>query len=484
MNPVSMLDGAPWRPDSTAHPDPAGLAGPAPTHPGRTVTIEMADESSLMAYRAIRREVFCAEYGFFSGTDADETDQDPEAVVLIARGGSGEVVGGVRLAPVSGSGRGWWIGSRLAVAPRHRGSARVGANLVRAACAHVAGAGALRFDATVRAPVEPLFTRLGWVKVGPSLVAGQPHVKMRFPIERFQRLVERTKAPLGPLLAGWQPGGAGFVGDDGAPIPGSDLVAAMDAIVPSMVERDPEWAGWCSVLVNVNDLTAMGATPVGLLDAVAAPTAALASAILGGIGRAAAAWGVAVLGGHTQLGVPPSVAVAALGRTDRPVPAGGGRPGHVVRLTADLTGGWRPGYTGAQWDSTSGRSARDLGVLAGAVAAMRPAAAKDVSMAGVVGTLAMLAEASGCGAEIDVASLRRPAGVGLADWLSCFPGYAMLTTSPKGKGIPPPLPDGVVSVPCGRLVAGHGVSLVWPDGQRTQAVAGAATGIGLAGPAG
>ena len=43
-------------------------------------------------------------------------------------------------------------------------------------------------------------------------------------------------------------GGPGFVGDDGAPVPGTDLVAACDAIVPSMIERDPEWAGWCSVL--------------------------------------------------------------------------------------------------------------------------------------------------------------------------------------------------------------------------------------------
>ena len=50
-------------------------------------------------------------------------------------------------------------------------------------------------------------------------------------------------------------------------MPGSDLMAACDAIIPSMVERDPEWAGWCSALVNLNDLAAMGAAPVGLLDA-------------------------------------------------------------------------------------------------------------------------------------------------------------------------------------------------------------------------
>ena len=141
-------------------------------------------------------------------------------------------------------------------------------------------------------------------------------------------------------------GGTGFVGDDGAPVPGTDLIAACDAIVPSMVERDPEWAGWCAVLVNINDLAAMGASPLGLLDAVGARDAAHAARVLAGLARAAEAYGVPVLGGHTQLGVPAALSVTALGRTGRPVPGGGGRPGHAVRLTADLGGCWRPG-TGA-----------------------------------------------------------------------------------------------------------------------------------------
>ena len=482
LSAVAALDGGMWRPAPPGDPDAIGLAGSAAERRDRGVTVERADRAGQAAYRAIRREVFCAEYGLFHGSDADDADRDPATVVLIARHGDGEVVGGVRVAPVPGSGRAWWIGSRLAVTPTRRGAGQIGARLVRAACAYVTGAGALRFDATVRAPVAPFFARLGWVTVGATPVAGHPHVEMRFPIDRLQRLVERTKAPLGPLLAGWNPGGPGFVGDDGAPVPGSDQVAAMDAIIPSMVERDPEWAGWCSVLVNVNDLTAMGATPVGLLDAVAAPTPALASAVLAGIARAAAAWGVEVLGGHTQLGVPPSLAVTALGRTTRPVPAGGGRPGHTVHLTADLTGGWRPGYTGSQWDSTSSRPPADLAAMAEMVRLGQPAAAKDVSMAGVVGTLAMLAEASGCGAELDVTAVPRPAAADLADWLSCFPGYAMLTAAPAGWQPVAPLPDGVVSVPCGRLVPGAGVTLVWPDGHRTPAVSGEATGLGRAGP--
>ncbi|RII85312.1 hypothetical protein DZF95_18340, partial [Clavibacter michiganensis] len=84
-------------------------------------------------------------------------------------------------------------------------------------------------------------------------------------------------APGDPDAFGAALGGPGWVGDDGAPVPGTDVIAACDAILPSMVERDPEWAGWCGVLVNVNDLSAMGATPVGLLDSVAGRDAASAA---------------------------------------------------------------------------------------------------------------------------------------------------------------------------------------------------------------
>jgi AIR synthase-related protein len=279
-------------------------------------------------------------------------------------------------------------------------------------------------------------------------------------------------------LGGAALGGAGFVGDDGAPVPGCDLVAACDAIVPAMVERDPEWAGWCSVLVNVNDLAAMGAIPVGLLDALGARDASHAARVLAGLRRAADAYGVPVLGGHTQLGVPAALAVTALGRTDHPVPGGGGRPGHAVRLTADLGGDWRPGYRGRQWDSTTHRRAEDLRAMLGAVAAAGPAAAKDVSMAGIVGTLGMLAEASGCAAILDVAAVPRPPSAAMGDWLTCFPGFAMLTADEPGA---PPLPAGpAVGARCGELTVGQGVGLRWPDGEITEAVTGPVTGMGTA----
>ncbi|WP_405922820.1 MSMEG_0567/sll0787 family protein [Streptomyces sp. NBC_00035] len=440
---------------------------------------EAAGKGELSAHRRLRRDIFVHEQGLFAVHDLDDRDDDPRTLVLVAKDRSGAVLGGVRLGPVDdGPDIGWWAGGRLVVAPGARGPQGIGAALVRAACARAEAEGVLRFDATVQLRNRLLFRRLGWQCVREVMVADSPHVLMRWPIRRIAAQAAATKAPLGQLLGSLPPAPRGYVGDDGAPVPGTDVIAACDAIVPSMVERDPDWAGWCSVLVNVNDLAAMGASPVGLLDAVGAKDAAHAERILAGLGRAARAYGVPVLGGHTQLGVPAALSVTALGRTDHPVPGGGGRPGHAVRLTADLGGGWRPGYRGRQWDSSSHRRTDELRTMTGAVAAAGPAAAKDVSMAGIAGTLGMLAEASGCGAVLDMAAVPRPGAAAMGDWLTCFPGFAMLTADEPDA---PPLPAGpATGAVCGELTAGHGVGLRWPDGEITEAVTGPVTGMGTA----
>jgi putative N-acetyltransferase (TIGR04045 family) len=434
-----------------------------------------ADRATVVAYQALRAQAFVRDQGLFDGDDLDRHDEDPRLVMLVARDRAGVVLGGVRLGPATETDLGWWFGGRLVVDPAAAGGHGIGAALVRAACAHAESAGALRFEATVQARNAAWFGRLGWQLVRPVTVAGTEHALMRWPIDRIGALAAATKRDLGELVRGLA-GVPGFVGDDGVPLPGSDLVAACDAVLPSMVERDPEWAGWCSVLVNVNDLAAMGANPVALLDALGARDRSFAARVLSGLRRASAAFGAPVVGGHTQFGVPASLSVTALGRTAHPVPGGGGRPGHRVRLTADLGGGWRPGYTGRQWDSTSTRSAGELAAMLGAVGQARPAAAKDVSMAGVAGTLGMLAEASGCGAVLDVARVPRPADATVGDWLTCFPGFAMLTTAESGA---PALPAGpAVGAECGELVSGSGVRLRWPDGALTEVISAGVTGLG------
>ncbi|WP_375384627.1 MSMEG_0567/sll0787 family protein [uncultured Microbacterium sp.] len=465
------------------------ITGSAPSSRARGAqwSIELATKSQLDAYRAIRREVFVAEQGIFDADDSDRIDDDPRTIVLVCVDATGYVLGGVRLAPaIEGRDIGWWTGSRLVVRRDARAAGGIGSALVREACATALRSGVLRFEATVQARNEPLFRHLGWHAWGETTIGGVPHVRMRWPIDRVQQLVSATKGPLGELvgrLRGDGPaalGGAGFVGDDGAPLPGTDVIAACDAILPAMIERDPEWAGWCAVLVNVNDLAAMGAHPIGLLDAVAAPTASFARRILGGLRSGADAWGIAVLGGHTQIGVPAALSVTALGRTKHPIPGGGGRVGDALSLTVDLRGSWRHGFEGRQWDTTSARSGAELRELGSLVRRARPAAAKDVSMGGIIGSAAMLAEASGTGLSVDVADIPAPDDVAFGDWLTCFPGFGMLTADRPGRSrIASEL---ATSAAIGVLDDGEGVRLRWPDGAETEACTTSPTGLGPATP--
>ncbi len=454
------------------------LGGQPPRVPVVTVSRADDDPAALRAWRVLRERAFVDRLGLFEGSDLDAADADPATVVLVATV-LGEVVGGVRLHPVAGTdpALGWWQGGRLVCSPSPaRG---VGSALVRAACAVAEAAGVLRFEATVIEANAGLFDRLGWERVRPVEVRGAPHQLMRWPVERVAALVQATKSELGPLLADVRPGGDGWVGDDAAPVPGSDGVASVDAILPAMVARDPVWAGWCGILVGAGDLAAMGAVPRGVLDALGAPTAAPAAQVLHGLRAASDAFALPILGGHTQLGVPASLAVTALGSTSRPVPSGGGRPGHDVRLTVDLGGGWRPGYQMRQWDSTSIRTRGELAAMLSVVARGAPSAAKDVSMAGLVGTLGMLAEASGCGAELDVATVPRPTGVPMGDWATCFPGTGLLSADEPGRAWPDAGP--AATAVCGRLTTGQGVRLRWPDGEVTTVLSGSVTGMGPAG---
>lgn len=452
---------------------------PAPAVPPFVVVDAGDGDARLAAYHRLRRRSFVDEQRLFAGVDTDEWDDHPNTIVLTAISTDGSVLGGVRLHPARDGALelGWWRGSRLVATSSfglHRGV--IGAALVGAACARALDAGALRFDAHVQAAHAPFFTRLGWESIRTIQIAGAAHLLMRWPIHRIAQHAQATKQSLGALVGELLPHDR-WRGDDGVPISGSKMIACTDAITPSMVDRDPGWAGWCGMLVTANDLAAMGASPLGVLDAVGGRDAAHVAAVLRGVRDGSEAFDLPVLGGHTQLGVPGALSVTGLGRAADPVPGGGGRPGDAVWVCADLEGGWRPGYHGRQWDSTSRRTREELRPMLDLVRQVRPRAAKDASMAGIVGTVAMLAEASGCGAEVEIARVPRPQNALMADWLTCFPGFAVVVAQAPGA----PEPRGGAAVPgdCGRLCSRGGVRLRWPDDDITTAIAGEAiTGLG------
>jgi selenophosphate synthetase-related protein len=85
------------------------------------------------------------------------------------------------------------------------------------------------------------------------------------------------------------------------------------------------------------------------------------------------------------------------------------------------------------FEARAGQSAGDIRVLAEVADSGACVAAKDVSMAGIVGSLAMLLEYGCFGVALDLDVLPRPPAVPIAQWLMCFPSFAFLLTSPPER---------------------------------------------------
>ncbi|GLK81208.1 sll0787 family AIR synthase-like protein [Methylopila turkensis] len=230
-------------------------------------------------------------------------------------------------------------------------------------------------------------------------------------------------------------------GDDCAAIPDGDgfLLFAIEGFMNAFVEKDPWFAGWCGVMVNLSDVAAMGGRPVAVVDALWAAGEADAAPVLAGLKAAAAAYGVPIVGGHTNLACDRGqLSVAVLGRAgDRLLTSFDARPGDRLIAAIDLRGRYREPFDNweAATDAPPERLRGDLALLAEIAEAGLARAAKDISQAGLVGTAAMLAECSGVGVRVDIAAAPRPAAAPLARWLRSFPSFGfLLATTAENVG--------------------------------------------------
>jgi selenophosphate synthetase-related protein len=226
-------------------------------------------------------------------------------------------------------------------------------------------------------------------------------------------------------------------GDDGAAVNalGGQVVACGEALWPPFVAADPYGAGFAAVLTNVNDLAAMGAQPLGIVDTIIG-TEQLARAALRGMRRAGELYDVPILGGHlTVHDGAPAVSAFGVGTTrGRALSVTRVRAGQSLLVAAALDGQMRPDFPFfPAFEARGSRSAGDIRVFAQLAESGACVAAKDVSMAGLVGSLAMLLECGQHGVVLDLDALPIPQGVELPDWLTCFPSFGFLLCAPPGR---------------------------------------------------
>jgi uncharacterized protein len=228
----------------------------------------------------------------------------------------------------------------------------------------------------------------------------------------------------------------GGPGDDGAVVEagGQRVVACGEALYPPFVAADPRAAGFAAVLTNVNDLAAMGAEPLGIVDTVVADVE-VARAALAGMREACALLDVPIIGGHLTIhDGPPAISAFGVGHAPAPLSVTHTAPGQSLVVAAALQGTMRPDFPYFPAFAARGeRCAGDVRLLGALARAGVAVAAKDISMAGLVGSLAMLLEHGGLGVTVDLDVLPAPEEVPLTRWLNCFPSFGFLLCVPPGR---------------------------------------------------
>ena len=221
------------------------------------------------------------------------------------------------------------------------------------------------------------------------------------------------------------------LGDDCAAIPDGEgyLLLASEGMMPFFVDRDPWFAGWSAVMVNVSDIYAMGGRPIAIVDSLWSQSVEQSGQLWAGMKAAAQAYNVPIVGGHTNCHSPyNALSVSILGRAERLITSFDAQPGQQLLMAIDLNGTMHPNY--AFWNAATEANPlqlqTNLALLPNLAAAELCHVGKDISMGGVIGTALMLLETSECGATLNLDAIPCPLGVPIATWLTTFPSYGFL----------------------------------------------------------
>jgi len=229
---------------------------------------------------------------------------------------------------------------------------------------------------------------------------------------------------------------AAVIGDTGRD---DVLLLAADGIWSRLMEVDPYWAGYCSILVNIHDIAAMGGRPIALVDILSMRNCEIGKLVTKGMYDASNQFGVPVVGGHMHPDADvDSIGVAVLGTAQRDgvIYSSTAQNGDLIIAAYDLQGRVHPSSR-LNWDSVTMKTAA---VLRAQIAIMQElgerklvTAGKDVSNPGLLGTLAMLLEVSRVGAVVDVDLIPCPPlaehGITLEQWVIMYPGMAFIVTA-------------------------------------------------------
>ncbi|MGB8311873.1 MAG: methanogenesis marker 2 protein [Halobacteriota archaeon] len=213
------------------------------------------------------------------------------------------------------------------------------------------------------------------------------------------------------------------------------LLIAADGIWSKLMDADSEWAGYCSILVNIHDIVAMGGTPLAMVDVLSASSLEVSNHVLAGMSEAVKKFGIPVVGGHIHPDTyynALDVAILGVVKSDSIIYSSNANEGEDVIVAVDLDGRVHPSCS-LCWDTTTMRRPEILKKQIGVMKILGErhivTSGKDISNPGMLGTLGMLLEVSRVGALIDLDSIPIPEGVEMQHWLKMYPGMGFVVTA-------------------------------------------------------
>lgn len=231
-------------------------------------------------------------------------------------------------------------------------------------------------------------------------------------------------------------------GDDASAIDiGNEKLAllAADGMWGKLMEANPRWAGYCSVLVNVNDIAAMGGKPIGMTNVISTKDKKICNEIMEGINEGVKKFGVPMVGGHLHPDTPYNaldVSITGIVDKDAVITSCDAHIGDKVIVAIDIDGKLHPQFD-LNWDTTTMKSDElvqaQIEVMNKIGQEKLVTAGKDISNPGTLGTLGMLLEASGVGATVELGKIPRNKSVEWEQWLKLYPGAGFVLTAENSK---------------------------------------------------
>ncbi|MCL2032523.1 MAG: methanogenesis marker 2 protein [Methanomassiliicoccaceae archaeon] len=227
-------------------------------------------------------------------------------------------------------------------------------------------------------------------------------------------------------------------GEDAAAVEYGDdyILFAADGIMESLVNSDPFYAGYFAVLVNVNDIAAMGGRPLAMVDVLSLSKSAVCNQILKGMSRAVKKFNVPIVGGHTHPDCKyNAIDISIMGTVPKRdiILSCRAKDNDDIVFVMDLDGFYPPGLRYA-WDTTSRKEdalvQAQIEMMSVIASKHLVHSAKDMSNPGCVGTLGMMLESSMKGGTVDIKKIPIPDGVDLIQWLLSYQGFGFLFACP------------------------------------------------------